>query len=717
LSLTQTAYCRESPVDLSENAEKGEQVVTVIGTRERLSRKGRLANVIQKTELISEETLERKQAMTLTEAITNEPGIRVNNECSMCGMKRVMINGLKGEHTTVLVDGVPMHSVVSSYYGMDAITATGISEIEVARGAGASLVAPEAIGGTINLITRNATKDMVQVNAAMHDDGDKMVSALVTLVNSDKSIGLTSAFQQQAIDQSDEDGNGVSENPSMENTSLMFKLNYEMDHNNSFQSRFSYFKSDIFGGPMGESWDSVVASEALGETPAGQLFLNGDVRQQFTGNPWETAEMVQSDREELMLRWIHEVDGDNHWEATFSRVDHTQDSYYEGFDYANTDVINFVDFKWTMGLGSEHLMTIGVDAKQEKMRSSSKALAELQIIDPSISGDSFDTKSSGLYLQDTWYVLENLEMNLALRFDHLTTNWVEQTANQNEIDKYVLTPRAHIRYDHTDEWISRLSIGQGFRTPATFFESDHGILNDGFEIAVTDIEKSKSLSYGLSYEGEDLTSTISLALSEIEKLAFIDFDNYVRPTLVNSNEKMSVSTIDWVFGYDLTDEWNIDGAVELYNYEKNYQQTFAIVPLEQRVRLGIKYDDKTWKATLDTTWVGARNLADYGYQERYNVFTDYNANNLVDDGELSGLKSSDAKSFSLVNFRLSHNLNENLSIYIGGKNLLDFTQVNDLDSPLFWQNTSGLAVYDVAHIYGPLKGREFYIGFKYGHEE
>ncbi|MCW9016952.1 MAG: TonB-dependent receptor plug domain-containing protein, partial [Kangiellaceae bacterium] len=142
--------------------EQDEQTITVIGTQERLYRKGRLADVIEKTELISEELIDRKQAMTLTEAITNEPGIRVNNECSMCGMKRVMINGLKGEHTTVLVDGVPMHSVVSSFYGMDAITATGISEIEVARGAGASLIAPEAIGGTINLITRNATEDSIQ---------------------------------------------------------------------------------------------------------------------------------------------------------------------------------------------------------------------------------------------------------------------------------------------------------------------------------------------------------------------------------------------------------------------------------------------------------------------------------------------------------------------------------------------------------------------------
>ena len=701
----------------SQEQEAEEEIVTIYGTAARLYRKGRLSNVIEKTELISMAAIDRKQAMTLTEAITNEPGIRVNNECSMCGMKRVMINGLKGEHTTVLVDGVPMHSVVSSYYGMDAITATGISEIEVARGAGASLVAPEAIGGTINLITRNATKDLVQVNAAMHDDGDKMLSLLGTVVNEDKTLGLTTALQHQEIDQTDGDDNGVSENPAMENTSLMLKVNADFGKADSLQARYSYFESDVFGGPTGEDWNSVIASEVLGSTAPGLFFENGDVRQTFTGNPWETAEMVKSDRDELMVRWIHEVNDENHWQATYSRVSHSQESYYEGFDYDNTDKIDFVDFKWTVAIGMDHLLSFGADAKQEEMRSQSEALEALQAIDPTITGDSFDTNSHGFYLQDTWYAFDGLELNFALRFDNLKTDWVDQTAIGDEIDENLVTPRFHMRYDHTDEWTSRLSIGQGFRTPATFFESDHGILDDGFEIAVTDIEKSLSLSYGLSFESDDFTSTTSFAWSEIENLAFIDFENFDRPTLINSSEKMEVTTIDWVFGYDLTEEWTIDGSIELYDYKTNYQETFAIVPLEKRLRIGIQYDNQDWKASLDTVWVGSRNLADYGYQDRYNQFVDLNANDLVELGELRGLKSTDAESFFMMDFKISKSIGGSLSIYFGGKNLLNYTQVDDMDSPLFWQNDGGDPVYDVAHIYGPLKGREFYIGFKYGHEE
>lgn len=79
---------------------------------ERLERAGVLANTIEKTETIDAKDLRRTPSTNLTDAIEQSAGIRVNNECSMCGIKRVMLNGLRGEHTPILVDGVPMPSVV-----------------------------------------------------------------------------------------------------------------------------------------------------------------------------------------------------------------------------------------------------------------------------------------------------------------------------------------------------------------------------------------------------------------------------------------------------------------------------------------------------------------------------------------------------------------------------------------------------------------------------
>lgn len=54
-------------------------------------------------------------------------------------------------------------------------------------------------------------------------------------------------------------------------------------------------------------------------------------------------------------------------------------------------------------------------------------------------------------------------------------------------------------------------------------------------------------------------------------------------------------------------------------------------------------------------------------------------------------------------------MNDNLSLYAGVSNLLDYTQAGDEDTPLFFDADGG---FDVGYIYGPLRGREIYAGLK-----
>ncbi len=697
----------------SENSlEAQENQIEIIGVSERLAKKGRLADVIEKTELIDEKAIEQKQALNLADAIENEPGIKVNNECSMCGMKRVMINGLKGEHTTLLVDGVPMHSVVSSYYGIDAITSAGIEQIEVARGAGASLIAPEAMGGTINIVTKNATKNSLAINAGMHDDGDRQINIVATAISEDKRTGLTAAAQFSEIDQYDGDDNGISESPGMTNQSVMLKIKQEISQNDAIEIKTSLFDSDVFGGPMNTSLVQVLLSEQNGATDAGSFFQNGDVRQTYLGQPWETTETIITNRQELMARWIHEVDFNNHFEWTTSLVDHEQDSYYESFDYANTDRIIFSDFKWTSVQNTDWLTTFGIDARQEKMRSQSKKLAEFQLTDPSILGDSFDYRTQGLYWQNTIYSSNNIEWNFAIRYDQINANWIEQLQQKDELSEKMFSPRFHLRIDHNEQWTSRFSAGRGYRAPLTFFESDHGILEDGFDIRINQLEKANSYNYAISYAGEQLDLTASLAHSDIKHLAFIDTDSFSRATLINSDNRFKVSTFDIVYGYDVTESWQLTGAFEWYVMDDNYKATFGVVPVEERIKFASNYQVNDWEMYFDITWVGSRDLNEYGYADRFNVYLDLNGNNLVDPGELQDAKPTHAKAFTLVNARFTYNINKHYTLFFGAKNLLDFSQVSDMDSPLFWADDNGEPAYDVAHIYGPLRGREIYLGIK-----
>ena len=310
----------------------------VSGVKSRLQKAGTLADVIQKTELISDEAIAKKNASMLTEAIAGENGIRVSNECAMCGVKRVMINGMKGEHTTVLIDGAPLFSGVAGFYGMDAITSAGIGRIEIARGAGASLIAPEAIGGTVNIVTQEATEDSLTIDAGIGEEGYERLSAMGTAVSADGATRLVAAGQIDNRDQFDGDHNGVSENPSLDNSSFFTTISHDINATNTIDLRAAFFKSDVFGGPTSVGKQGAINSFASSSDSLPlALFQNGDVRQNFTGNPWETAEVVDTERQEYMARWTSELNPTTSMVITAAYAEHQQDSFYEGFDYYADD--------------------------------------------------------------------------------------------------------------------------------------------------------------------------------------------------------------------------------------------------------------------------------------------------------------------------------------------------------------------------------------------
>ncbi|MEA1988884.1 MAG: TonB-dependent receptor plug domain-containing protein, partial [Pseudomonadota bacterium] len=159
------------------------------------------------TERVSAKRIEQKQAANLAQAIADEPGVRVSNECSMCGVKRIMLNGLKGEHTTLMTNGVPNSSIVEGFYGFDAIPMAGVSAIEISRGAGPSLIAPEAIGGVVNVVTTAPREDKLILDISQGNQGYHKYQLSGAKRSKDGNTALAVSAQSDNIDQYDQDNN------------------------------------------------------------------------------------------------------------------------------------------------------------------------------------------------------------------------------------------------------------------------------------------------------------------------------------------------------------------------------------------------------------------------------------------------------------------------------------------------------------------------------
>ncbi len=439
------AETEEAQEPAAENMER----LSVVGVRQRLEQAGTLANTIMKTEVIDASIIENKNAVNLSEAIDNSPGVKVSNECSMCGVKRIMLNGMKGEQTTILVDGLPVHTMISGYYAVDAIPTTGIERIEVARGAGASLIAPEAIGGTINIISYEPTENGAELDIAAGENGYRKVGFLGKGVSEDGRTRATLVAQYDDRDQFDADDNKVNEAPLQENRSVTARISQDIGDFDNLVLRIANIQSEIFGGPMlGSNFADGTAS-SIGSVLSGfddkpsepqQLFEDGDIRKRYKGKAWETTEWIKTERNEASLAWLKEFSDDWNMHLAVSYAEHKQDSFYEGFDYTADDKMWFFDARFNYLLNDSHLLTFGADLRTEEMRSHSRAGSA----NPDYVSDSFDYDVKGLYLQDTWQVTDALEVAMALRYDSITADFTDPSKPGTELDESILSP----------EWIS-----------------------------------------------------------------------------------------------------------------------------------------------------------------------------------------------------------------------------------------------------------------------
>lgn len=651
--------------------------------------KGSLKDLVEATEVITKKELQQSQSATLSEAIEKQAGVSVTTGCSICGLKRVQLNGLKGEHTTVLIDGIPFNSTVSSFYGMDAIGTADIESIEIARGSGASLTAPEAIGGTINIIPRKPHGNGIEIDTSMGTLGTKNYSLLGEALSADKKTGILLSASYHAQDQVDNDHNGVSESPSMENQALSLIVTHEFSKYDSMELKAAHFTSNVFGGTMVSEGSAIARYNA--NAPEDPAFVNGNVNNKLTSNPMSVLERINTTRDEIYLKERHILNNDMNLQTTLAYAQQKQDSLYEGADYGNVDKTYFGDLKIDHALNANHFLTYGTDAKIETARSASEVYYVQQLREK----DDFDYTALGVYGQDAWMIDDKNELTLAVRGAKITTDWRAKTTQGNEIDDTLLVPRLHYRHNHTNDLTSRLSAGMGYRSPLTFFESEHGLLDSGFAMEITALEKSKGANYSLAYKANGLSITASAAYTQVENLAYIDDASGI-PTLKNLSQNVNVKNGDIVIGYAINDALTLSGSYEMYRYDNTYKSHLSLAAIEQRARFSVDYDINGWELYTEATYVGARDLAPYNYIDRYN------------DDLATSSKKSTAPAYTTVDLKLSKQLDKNFSLYAGAKNLFDTVQTN-LESPLFYDADRG---FDSAHIWGPLRGRMVYVGLK-----
>lgn len=108
---------------------------------------------------ISEEKIISKGASNLREALTSELNFKTNN--GHVNETAINLNGLSGNHVKFMIDGVPVEGRINGNIDISQINLNEVEKIEVIDGPTSIAYGTNALGGTINVITKkNQVKNL-----------------------------------------------------------------------------------------------------------------------------------------------------------------------------------------------------------------------------------------------------------------------------------------------------------------------------------------------------------------------------------------------------------------------------------------------------------------------------------------------------------------------------------------------------------------------------
>lgn len=107
---------------------------------------------VYSVKVIDESKIASQGSSTLKDLLMTESNMRISQD-NILGSE-ININGVSGANVKILIDGVPMIGRLNGYIDLNQINLNNIKRVEIVEGPMSSVYGSDALGGVINLITK-----------------------------------------------------------------------------------------------------------------------------------------------------------------------------------------------------------------------------------------------------------------------------------------------------------------------------------------------------------------------------------------------------------------------------------------------------------------------------------------------------------------------------------------------------------------------------------
>ena len=196
--------------------------------------------------ILDSEEIRLRGIRSAIDAISSSPGVTAKKNGSFGGVGSVRIRGASSSQTLVLIDGIPVNDASSpgGGYNFEYLDTSNIDRIEVLRGSQSTLWGSDAIGGVVNIYTKSADKNSINLLSEFGSFGlRKINSELGIASNSSKFLFLVDDTSLDGISKADKNDGNV-EKDGFETNSYSFKGDIDLN-NIQIKGLLSYIKSDV----------------------------------------------------------------------------------------------------------------------------------------------------------------------------------------------------------------------------------------------------------------------------------------------------------------------------------------------------------------------------------------------------------------------------------------------------------------------------------------
>jgi hemoglobin/transferrin/lactoferrin receptor protein len=561
--------------------------------------------------VVSSEDLARLQPEKMMDALKQLPGVDVNGEGPFRGLP--VIRGMDSNRVLILVDGQRLNNARESteFAGMQPglVDLSMVDHIEVVRGPSSVLYGSDAIGGVVNIITKQQAfhQDVFKLGGAVgYEYGDAAQSnrghAEVDGAGNRTTFHIgASAFE--AKDYSSPEG--VVPNSGMKQRSFDGNLRFLVGESSVLRLDTQVTQTRDVGFPGYDPKTSGVDISfprfdrnkyAVTYETGPFAGLNG-----FSVTTYNQTVVKESKRNISM--------GPRFFLNNFTRSD------------INSWGLNA---KSSADFTSQHV-TFGLDFYQDSLHDQTTASSPFGT-DNDVSVPDSDQQGYGLYAQDEITLSPRFQLAVGARGDRYTFVSKDDPHYQGtpfDVDQTAGSGNVSARYQVTRNVALTALVGRGFRAPNIQERSFFGLASTGdtYIQQNPNLKSETSLNYELGfkvryarYSGgfnvyqnnvNDFIGLVFLGADPETGLDLAQFENTERATIRGAEFQLETY---------LTDTWTAFGNVTYIRGTDD--KTGDPLPLIAPVKgvLGVRYQQPTWWGELGTRMVARQDQVPPGYE-------------------------------------------------------------------------------------------------------